>query len=540
MGAIFSYSLTVSVFLLFGYLTYKIFLASEKQSSVNRIALLFIYVASVVSVPLLTLQLSSGAEAAAGGTIELGEIVINVVPVDDPGSPMLPRVLLGIYAAGVGVVLVSTLHGLVNLFRIVRKGERSELGEYTLVRLSECRVPFSFGRYIVVGSGEPDQMMRMIMAHEGAHLRYRHWIDLVIAQMGCVVMWYNPASWLMREEMRQVHEYQADEAVLAQGFSPYEYQMLLIKKAAGRRLQSLANSLNHSNLSKRITMMYKSENRAVRRMRSLALVPALVVAAIAVQQPAVATSISSAREATLLDGESHDVAFDGKVSENLSDVQTFVAMPVEETVEAESAVEAEAPVASVAQAPEMQAEAEADDKPVNSCAKMPSFPGGDRAMAEFVMRNIRYPQSSIDAGEQGAVVVRFVVGKDGKVSDATVIRGRSDALNAEALRVVSTMPDFEPGLNEEGKAVACNYTIPVMFKLKRDVKKESEKVDETVTVVGGWNDKGEGASKLTYFVNGELYSGDLKSIAPDRIAKIEVVKNNPDYPDGVVNVSLKD
>ena len=171
---------------------------------------------------------------------------------------------------------------------------------------------------------------------------------------------------------------------------------------------------------------------------------------------------------------------------------------------------------------------------------MPSFPGGDRAMAEFVMRNIRYPQSAIDAGEQGAVVVRFVVGKDGKVSDATVIRGRSDALNAEALRVVSTMPDFEPGLNEEGKAVACNYTIPVMFKLKRDVKKESEKVDETVTVVGGWNDKGEGASKLTYFVNGELYSGDLKSIAPDRIAKIEVVKNNPDYPDGVVNVILKD
>lgn len=116
-------------------------------------------------------------------------------------------------------------------------------------------------------------------------------------------MWYNPAAWLMRRELRRVHEYQADAEVLDNGINPRDYQMLLIEKAAGVRLQSLANSLNHSNLSKRITMMCKQNNKTARRLRVIGLIPAFALAALAVQTPVLASTLSSLSSATML-GES--------------------------------------------------------------------------------------------------------------------------------------------------------------------------------------------------------------------------------------------
>ena len=109
-----------------------------------------------------------------------------------------------------------------------------------------------------------------------------------MAQLVAVFQWYNPAAWLMREELKAVHEYQADSGVISSGVNPREYQMLLIKKAVGARFPSLANSLNHSKLKKRITMMYNPKTSASRRLRVLALAPAFAAAVLV-------TDISSLR-----------------------------------------------------------------------------------------------------------------------------------------------------------------------------------------------------------------------------------------------------
>lgn len=157
MGALFSYSLTASVFLLFGYLAYKLFLSSEKQPVVNRAALILIYVVSGVAVPLLSIRWM-GSETAdgeiAGGTIELGQIVVNVATADPARPEILPRLLLTAYLAGVVLTLLFTLYGLLRLAAIVVKGRKERIGEYLLVTLPRCEVPFSFGKYIVVGSYE--------------------------------------------------------------------------------------------------------------------------------------------------------------------------------------------------------------------------------------------------------------------------------------------------------------------------------------------------------------------------------------------------
>lgn len=534
MGAVFSYSLGVSVFLLFGYLTYKLFLSAEKQAALNRMALISIYIISLVAIPLLAVEWGS-AEPVAAGSIELGGITVSVVPAEAENAGVnVPRILLAGYLLGMAVTAVFTLAGVVRLLMLLRGGRREDKGGYTVITLPCCEVPFSFGRYVVVGSGETAEAQELIEAHESAHLGCRHWADLVLAQGVCVLLWYNPVAWLMREELRQVHEYQADASVLSQGFDPYAYQMLLIKKAAGRRLQSLANSLNHSNLSKRITMMYKTENRALRSMRALALLPAIVLAALAVEQPAVATTIEQAGSGSLISAPAvAEPVADGKISENLSDYQLPEAVEVAD-------VQPEAAEESVSAAPAVmpQAVAEPEEKEVvhSSVQQMPQFPGGDRAMMEYIMEHMKYPEDAMEAGDEGRVVVRFVVGSDGAVRDASILRGRTESLNAEALRVVSSLPAFIPG-KVNGEPVAVYYTLPVSFKLKKD----DVKVKEVEHYTGNLSINPDGSKpQPAYFVNGKPFDGNIKDIPSEKIAEITLVKNDPEYPNGKMDITLKD
>lgn len=98
---------------------------------------------------------------------------------------------------------------------------------------------------------------------------------------------------------------------------------------------------------------------------------------------------------------------------------------------------------------------------------MPQFPGGEAALMNFIADNIRYPEAAMKSGKEGRVVVRFVVTSTGDVTDAEVIRSQGPELDAEAVRVVGSMPAFIPG-TIDGKAVSCNYVIPISFKLKDD------------------------------------------------------------------------
>ena len=296
MGTLFSYSLFAGIFLAAGYMAYKAVLSSEKQPGLNRAALLGIYALSLLALPLMSIDLHR--DVAAVQEIELLPVTGIAVETAAPAAPLWPRVALAVYLAGAAAVALWTVVAILRLATLLHAGRHDKREGYTLVVLNTNVVPFSFMRYIVMSETDAANA-DMVIAHELAHLRCRHWLDLLLAQAVCVLLWYNPASWLMRGELRRTHEYQADSAVLRSGADMRQYQMLLIEKAAGVRLQSLANSLDHSNLSKRITMMYKQNNRAARRLRALALVPALLVAAAATQIPAVASTMADASAATL-------------------------------------------------------------------------------------------------------------------------------------------------------------------------------------------------------------------------------------------------
>lgn len=288
--------------------------------------------------------------------------------------------------------------------------------------------PFSWLNYIAMSEEDYAASGDVIIAHELAHIHHRHCFDLIISQLVCIFQWFNPAAWLMREELKNVHEFQADDTVLRSGIEPRQYQMLLIKKAVGTRFQSLANSLNHSNLKRRITMMYSQKSSAGRKMRVLALVPAAALALAVCNIPAVASTISATAEVKVSKASATDISVD-KVSENSFAAQTTTNDKVESAVE-----------------------------------EMPQFPGGEMAMMEYLMRNVKYPKEAEDANKEGKVVVKFIVEADGSIGDTEVVNSVDPLLDAEAVRVIKAMPRWTPG-KSNGQAVACTYTLPILFKL---------------------------------------------------------------------------
>ncbi len=280
-------------------------------------------------------------------------------------------------------------------------------------------------------------------------------------------------------------------------------------------------------------MMYKQTNRLSGRLRALALAPAILLAAAAVNSPAVASALSAVSETTLAQAK-----------------------------EAPKSAPTKLKVVSGSKSTEKT------DDPQNAVAQIPEYPGGMAAMMRFLADNIRYPEAAMKANAQGRVVVRFVVKADGTVADPEIVRGQTPELDAEALRVVGTMPAWTPGRDEKGNAVNCYFTLPVSFALQGDepAKKSEPSTPDTCPVLetagqvmslsmDGMTIESDSSKPIininnpryapgaegapAYFVNGEPFTGKIDQIRPDQIKAITVSKDDPAYPDGKILIELK-
>lgn len=420
MGAFVAYTFESGIYLLAGYLIYKLLLSRENQPAFNRFILLAIY-AVALTAPLLRLPdfvHLSGAKPAT--LIELGELSAEISPA---AAPVWARICVTVYYIGMAVAALLTLMSLIRLITILRKGELLKRPGYSLIILRDSKVAtFSWLHYIVMSRHDYNDAGETILLHERAHLNLLHGLDLLLSQIVIILLWYNPAAWLMRAELRTVHEYQADDAVLKSGANARQYQILLTEKAVGRSFPTLVNSLNHSKLKNRIIMMCNPKSSPVRRLRAVAIVPALLLAAVAVNTPIMASAL----------GAASSVALRG------SDV-------IESNLPAQTQ-----PVAEKAEAPAPEV--------------LPQYPGGQMDMFKFLIDNIKYPEEAVSKGIEGRVVVHFVVNADGSLSDISIDKSVSPELDAEAIRVVSKMPRWTPA-KKDGNPVSCSMALPVAFKL---------------------------------------------------------------------------
>ncbi len=436
MGALFSFTISAGVVLLGLWLAYKWFMAGEKMHAYNRAVLMCIYAVSFVALPLWHALTALHDSAAAIGVIP-GDLQPVDMDVDGSAGDMLWRILLWVYVLGAVAVALATVAAGIRLWHTVRRGRRIDCGDCVLVLTADSgTAPFSWRRYVVMSEADYASAGGMILLHERQHLRLCHWLDLLIAQCVVVVLWYNPAAWLMRDELRTVHEYQADAGVLAAGAGVREYQILLIKKAVGARFPSLVNSLNHSKLKKRITMMYSQKKKGLAPcLRTLALVPAIAGAIALVNVPAVAYALGSVRSAVLgvtpveavATGETPTV---GKVSQN----------PASEQASQSSSAE-------------------------RSYAE---FPGGDGALFRYIAMNLEYPEEAKSAGIEGLVVVSLHVTAEGVLDDVRVTRSAHPLLDEAALKVIRGIDVRFIPARENGRAVASTYALPINFKIPQE------------------------------------------------------------------------
>ena len=290
MGLFFVYIVKSSVCLAGFYLFYRLLLSKETFHRFNRIALLTLLLLSLL-LPLV--QLTTIEQTEVHQTMLTIEQLLMMA--DMPVSEVTPaeavtlsgiQILLMVYLSGVLFFACRHIYSLGRLLMLLRSGEKEKMENgMTLVIHQQKISPFSWMKYIVISKVDLEEDGREILIHEAAHVRNRHSVDLLIADICIFFQWFNPASWLLKQELQNIHEYEADESVIGEGVNARQYQLLLIKKAVGTRLYSMANSFNHSKLKKRITMMLKEKSNPWARLKYLYVLPLATIAVTAFARP---------------------------------------------------------------------------------------------------------------------------------------------------------------------------------------------------------------------------------------------------------------
>ncbi|MCH5229235.1 MAG: M56 family metallopeptidase [Muribaculaceae bacterium] len=331
MGKLLAYLLVSGLIMFAMYLIYKLFLAIDNHHGFNRCILLIIYLVSFSSYPLYNFFYTHAIKTPIENPyFNTGNINLPLEPID---QPLWGTILIWIFLIGAFTVTLKTIITWIRIIRVVLSGEKLKRDNFTLVVIDSDKIaPFSWLHFIVINRNDFNNSA--IITHELKHVRALHWIDLLFAQIVCILNWFNPGAWLMRDELMLVHEYQADMAVIENGHDPQEYQILLVKKAVGSRFPSLANSINHSKLKKRVTMMYKSKSRSRSKLKALALMPMVVLALELVSIPAVKAAVLTVSDSEVsLDKSSEKSPVTGKfriTSLNNSGMETTVVLTGED------------------------------------------------------------------------------------------------------------------------------------------------------------------------------------------------------------------
>ena len=462
------YQIKVGLCLIAFYLLWKLLLSRETFHRFNRVALLAVMVLALV-LPWIRLSMNASTPVA-GQMVVLEELLIT------PGGAVnahhavpswsMTSVATVIYFIGIVMALVWLLHSQWSLHHLLKTGRKEQLPDgITLHVLPGDLSPFSYFKHIVINEQDYRDNPQEILTHERAHIALGHSWDVVFMGLVTLFQWWNPAAWLLCRELRQVHEYEADMAVINQGVDVKQYQLLLIRKSVGNQLFSMANNFNYQSLKKRIRMMTTNKSSRWKTLRALAVVPVIALALLAFANPKSVAAVVTA-----------SVQQDHAVQ---SEVQSPEPVQVEaeatpEAVEVEAEPE-EAPAIAEANTEEQVSEEPAPQskKVYNSVEQMPEFPGGEYALMKYLQQNIQYPPSAIQNNVQGRVVVQFIIDETGQVGDVKVVRSVSEEVDAEAVRVIKSLPNFEPG-RQNGEPVAVWYTLPVSFMMKGDPKPQEK------------------------------------------------------------------
>ncbi len=658
------YILKSTISISFLYLGFRILMRKETFLKLNRAMLLSVVVCSAI-IPLLylpqfvqpTIQNEwmprlQNPETTPNAQTQVDESTQTITAPSEQAKTVIReefpwmKLLQTVYLAGILITLLILIHGLVSILMLFRKAQFRQMDGFRLLIIDHEIQPFSFGRIVVISQSDYDAHQRAILAHEEAHIRLNHFFDLALLETIKILHWFNPVIYWLIRDMKEIHEFQADQYTLNIGIDAKQYQFLIIQKSVGSQRFALANSFNHCQIKKRITMMNKQKTSKARRWKVATFLPLLALLLMAFSktgekglpsQNPLSTVFSTAQEPEKQwteadfgkpwkDGEKHgylaslirlnskfqlvvndkiddwkeaekqirscmdynstndrlkstfkEVKINGRVKmaqyNSLLSIETDVATPPEKyqnllnfigkvvieirqqyaneifktdysklsssqisdinslipaivvfnkvpvisppTQENQPSLYIEVraegifvlPDKNVVTIDELKEKAELFAKENGSFVdvrtaaglkdeqiikvtealkgieklnvryltfdpvyvmveQMAEFPGGTEGIREWLSKNITYPETAKANGLEGKVYISLVINSKGKVVFPKVVRGLSPELDAEALKLVTQMPEWKPAI-QNGVPVSVSYTIPIKFSISQ-------------------------------------------------------------------------
>ena len=455
------------------YSLYRLLLRRETFHRLNRAVLLAILVVS----PLLPLvPLHTDTPTAMDAVLTRIEGPLMSLPSDEnvaenalaaqesegATSGLWLRYGAYIYIIGIAVALATYLFRMLSLVRVIHRSRRiaHPMVPDNVHLMLDMRItqPSSWMHWIFIGPIDLKQNAETVLRHELAHVRLRHSWDVVLCDLTCRLLWCLPFAWMLRQDLVDVHEFQADEAVLRGGVTIDEYEHLLVRKAVQTQVLPIMNTLRRGALKKRFAMMHSGPSSRWSRLKLLYLVPALAACLWVSAQ-----------------AEEYNTYLNGK----LVTQEEIVAIDPS-TIERVDVIHSQKKVL-IETAPE----------PFDIVDQMPRFPGGDAAFNQYMAQHVRYPEVATENGVEGTVTVKFIVEADGRITHVQAVDSPSDeadanvyaygasdkqssqdeddegrrALREAAEELFRGMPPFEPG-RQSGKPVRVQMTKKVSYALR--------------------------------------------------------------------------
>ena len=463
-----------AVYLAGFYSIYFIFLSKDTKYLRNRAFILF-SVTGAFLLPLISVNVQEKS-----GIYYFGKTLSEVLVTAESGKGHsflsyfsgidTSSLLFKIYLIGVSVFTIKLLADLINLFFLIARNKTTD--EHIIYFKGFNTSGFSAMGYIFINRSLNGADAEEIIRHEQNHLDNKHFLDILFIEIALIFQWFNPFIYLINRSLRAIHEYQADQECIKSGMPVIRYQNLLLNNVFKSRRVKVYNSFsNPTLLRKRMTMMVKEPSGNSSSLKILLVIPVIALFLLV---------ISACEKSILVSGSTVDKQNQDAQTVQPLDISQGPVYNKPKTVE--FAPPPPPPPPPVQQATGRTEIIQEEVVPVKNAKidpvlgevpseifvvveEMPLFPGGDAELMKFINSSIVYPESAKESNIQGRVILRFAVMSTGKVDNVQVLKPIDPLLDKEAIRVVKSLPDWQPG-RQGGKPVNVWYSVPITFALK--------------------------------------------------------------------------
>jgi len=516
MASFIEYVLKTGISLAVLYMFYWLFLRKDTHFKLNRVVLVFSILFSAI-LPSMHIGIFSTPhvfESFRSFTLEFSRIEplisegieTNSFPTAEPVNYW--KFLLIVYMIGVCTVFARLIYQAIFLHAVSRMSEKINYNGYSIITMNTDMTPFSYFNRIYVPSSKMDEgSFDNIIAHERSHLNQGHYIDLFIIEIMTMFQWFNPVIWLYEKSIKEVHEYLADEDVLSKGEDQGKYQAHLVNQALGGPVFILTSQFNQSLIKKRIMMMKKMKTSHAAKFKVLLILPIVTGLLLAfTMEPARSFSDPDRQNSTITGNVTDEstgmpipggiISIRGTTTGTITDKEGNYSIdigntipvlvfshvgyksqeiPVESNTKINVQLEREVLAVDFSGGNKLNPNMNSPENKQNSTnanndlyvvkEELPSYPGGTDALKKYLMDNLRYPSEAKKKGIQGKVMVNFVINAAGAVTDVKIMRGVSSELDAEAMRLVSSVKGWKPA-SHNGEHLSTAVTMPVEFKIQ--------------------------------------------------------------------------